>query len=519
MRMKKYKSKGFASIAALILVVIFTILACEFLISSRISMETAVNHRNMSSAQAAAESGLNYAHFLICDYLNMSAVKTFNQTLSYVDSNNAFEALADYLQTKMTYSPLLDTKTIDPLGEFQDQYGYGMQIIIPAITFLGDEDYSSSPSSFSLKFRLYALDMQNLVIMSTGQSEDLTRTVEVSYSMSRDQSILDYTIASRSRIIITGDSTIEGGIFSEWEDHNLAAPISLAGDSTINGDINTILSETNYDQSVLQGAFEEIIYDQPKIVWPTIDDFDTSWYEDQTSTLSVGLKSYKTKEYYPHAPGDYTLPYDASSAELNRTVYENKVLDDILLPSGSNALFINCTFKGVMFVKGGIGVNNIRFEDCTFEGVIATGETPKFDEETWKKNLLYFTGSTMFSNQFMEDITILAPNYNINIGNTHVEEDGSSTTITGMVLGGVVDLRGNINLQGTIISMGEVSEELFGSDADQVATNIGFSDESPEAGGDPAGTIDVIPPENNNLPIGFATRIMFNREANSYVER
>jgi len=112
--------------------------------------------------------------------------------------------------------------------------------------------------------------------------------------------------------------------------------------------------------------------------------------------------------------------------------------------------FKDCIFEGVLYVGSagnGKGTNNIRFENCTFRGPIITNVAESFTAETSKKNVLYFTGDTRFDNTSdFQNVTSLAPNYNVNIGDTHSFDDGTQSTITGLLAGGVVDIRGNANV-------------------------------------------------------------------------
>ena len=227
--------------------------------------------------------------------------------------------------------------------------------------------------------------------------------------------------------------------------------------------------DTGYTlEEMLTGEYGELNYDQPKLDLPTADDFDTSYYADLTSVLNSGHTT-NTKEYFPHAPGSYTTPV-FGSIELNRTVYENRIISDKRAISG-NALFRNCVFEGIFYIgtTDGIGTNNVRFENCTFNGPVITGVPPKFGPEDWKKNALYFTGDTVFNNSELNEATILAPNYNVDIGNATAD-----SVITGIVLGGVVDVRGDATIDGTIVSMADPLE--LGLMAGELDTNVGISD-------------------------------------------
>lgn len=105
----------------------------------------------------------------------------------------------------------------------------------------------------------------------------------------------------------------------------------------------------------VKGTYEGINYGQPEPTVPGFDytDYDTSTYASMTTTLPASGDT--VKEYFPHAPGDYTQPANGSSTELNRQMYENETFTDKRLPAGRNSLFKDCTFEGVFYI--GIGGN------------------------------------------------------------------------------------------------------------------------------------------------------------------
>jgi hypothetical protein len=510
MKTKRYSSGGFSSVMAVIFVTLFSVLAISFTAMNDINVQMSRNHRDLYAAQAAAESGLEYAKYLIRDYIIYGADSTVRNVVSSDDAMNSFENLAAYLQDEL--GELVGQTIPDPVT-FSSSGQTGRELVIPVIAFS-----SGDRAGFSLKVRQYNNDPKTLDIVSTGNMAGTSRSVRVNYTMSKDTSVLDYSVVSRSRLIITGNSTLERGVYSAWKHSEIANPIELSAESTVNGDINTSLSEEDFSEEAIAGNYEEINYDQPEIDWPEAGEFDTSMYGDMTANLSSG-HTYNQKEYFPHAPGDYTKPANWTSISLNRTVYENKTITNRKLASGNNALFKNCIFEGIFYITGGIGVNNIRFENCVFNGPIITGEVPKFGPETWKKNVLYFTGSSTFNNTTMEETTILAPNFNVNIGNTQTLESSSESVLKGVVLGGIVDIRGNVKVDGTIISMADPDPEEWGSAAGQVATNIGYSDENQEAGiPEEDGVIFVSPDPDRNLPIGMSSKIILSMDADSYVE-
>jgi hypothetical protein len=220
-------------------------------------------------------------------------------------------------------------------------------------------------------------------------------------------------------------------------------------------------------------------------------DYDTSSYKDETTEIPESETT--VQEYFPHKPGDYTARESWSSRKLERHIYENQTFTNKRLPTNRNALFKNCTFEDAFFVESDTSrtsnVNNVRFENCNFNGSIIT-DVP--DDFRWMHNVLYFTGSATFDNTYMEEATILAPNFNVNV-------------------------RGNANIDGTILSMYDPGP--LGNVAAQYGTNVGFSDENNEAGiPEDVGTIHIHPNADGLLPIGIKSNIMLVPEQQSYAE-
>ncbi len=52
---------------------------------------------------------------------------------------------------------------------------------------------------------------------------------------------MNYAIASRGRMWLTGESTIYGDIFSDWDRTDIS-PFNMTSDSRVEGTINTVLT-------------------------------------------------------------------------------------------------------------------------------------------------------------------------------------------------------------------------------------------------------------------------------------
>lgn len=286
----------------------------------------------------------------------------------------------------------------------------------------------------------------------------------------------------------------------------------------------------------LQGYHEGVNYGQPNqtnIPGLKITDYNTTIYRNMIPNVIVSAGSAVIAngrlstsgvptviEYFPHQPmsqGGYTQPKNSSSLKITRYVYQNKTLRNVRVDSNTNALFKNCTFEGVLYIDCATNTssyfNNIRFENCTFNGVIVTN-TPS--QLSWQRNALYFTGSATFNNQStIQEATILAPHFNVDLGNTN-PIGNDINRLTGAIVGGIVDVRGNAVIEGTIISMADTSAYTSG-----FVTNIGATlndggSETTELGD--VGTIVITPNPDNLLPSGITTPVIIKPKLDTYRE-
>ena len=251
-----------------------------------------------------------------------------------------------------------------------------------------------------------------------------------------------------------------------------------------------------------------------------INDYDTSQYRSATAVIAASSQT--RTEYFPHADGNYTLPQNSGSRRLTRYVYENQTFTNTRVPSNKNALFRNCTFDGILYVDCGTSgtgnYNNVRFQDCTFRGPIVTNTLHYSSSDSttwWMKNNLYFTGTETFQNETDVPATILAPNFNVNLGNTNPVQ-GEDNVLTGAIVGGIVDVRGNAQIYGTIISMYDTSSYSSG-----YVTNIGATlgdggSETTDAGD--VGVISIAPDADKMLPNGVNTPITIEPQQSTYSE-
>ncbi|MEN6336959.1 MAG: hypothetical protein ABFE01_22105, partial [Phycisphaerales bacterium] len=108
-----------------------------------------------------------------------------------------------------------------------------------------------------------------------------------------------------------------------------------------------------------------------------------------------------------------------------------------------------------------------------------------------------------------------APHFNINLGNTNPVAS-ENNVLTGAIVGGIVDIRGNAQIYGTIISMADTSAYSSG-----YVTNIGVTledggSETTEAGD--IGVISITPEEDTMLPSGIKSPIIIKPDPKTYSE-
>lgn len=578
--------KGIALVAALFFVVIFSAISVGLFTMSANAVQVSSNHHKANHALNAAMSGLECAQYLV------SKMATFETGINYVtdeQANTIWTNLCAAVQDEQ-----IGGLSVPSAGEFEDAGGCGDQIVTQLLP------YSDTGAQFQVRFFRYSSDPRTIYVQCSGQDSGITRKVGINMTITKDAEVLQYAIAGRGRMWITGDTTIYGDIYSSWDRADIS-PFNMTDDSRVEGTINTVLSKDqidaqsydmettdSYDNALfdygisvydaagnpigdsygpaneqgymcyvdefgelqpvydtdgllipvdysnrvysssdeIQGYHENINYSQPAqddIPGLDISDYNTDMYQDYVLNEGNGdIPSSSTVEveYFPHAAGDYNTPQSSSSRKLNRQVYENMTFTNVRLPSNRNALFRNCTFEEILYVdcykSTSSYYNNVRFEDCNFNGVIVT-DTPSALK--WQYNALYFTGSANFNNQSsIQEATILAPHFNVNLGdanNGDVESDDENV-ITGAVVGGIVDVRGNAQIYGTIISMCDTTAWSSG-----YVTNIGatLDDGGSETTSiEDIGTIEITPDQEQMLPSGITTPVILKPVSNSYTE-
>jgi hypothetical protein len=241
------------------------------------------------------------------------------------------------------------------------------------------------------------------------------------------------------------------------------------------------------------------------------------------------------------ATGSLGLPDSGSSTwnDHNGEDGNASAFSNVKIPKGTNPTFNNCTFEGITFIEvdedtdnpSSSNQNRVTFNNCTFKGPIITG-CPK--EMNWSHNRMDFQGDTTFDNAEIEaalgGVTLMAPNYNVNIGDTKGSGMDSDSVITGLVLGGVVDLRDKVYIHGTVVSMARMVQDdgsvIMGKSDSWLGTgsvcdsNLGNLSGGCEGGGDEGNNdIDIIPNPDNVMPIGIKKKYTVVAVRTTYYEQ
>ncbi len=522
MKQSEKFNRGFAYVLALLLLAIFSTLAVAFASTTDLGLRKSENYRRADKARLAAEGGLEFVVYLLKDL----------ETQGWTGQPDMLPVVYSHLAGQLDGTLNLSGGSISLFEE---------SISVPSISV------DSGDASFS--FAVTCPDDSTFRVIVTGESGSCSRRLAINYNVTEDTSILNYSVASRSRVIITDAAVVDGDICSTWDRTYISGhyipPFSTDEDTAVNGELATVMSQSGFDEynsgSFIEGEHEGLVYDAPNLEGYTTEDFDTSSYQAGTTNITT---------LDPPNHWDNDDPFPALSnirRRIDRPVYENQTFDNVYIPVGYNPKFVNCTFNQIIYIDTNEAAtldewshgyynehaipgeehqsndehndhsNNVIFDDCTFNGPVITA-VPR--DYWWSKNALTFTGETTFTNDYMPESTIMAPNFGVDIGGRGYDIEGNpDSTLTGIIVGGIVDIRGRANIEGTILSMYYPDTDR-GSAARYYGTNIGCDDDGGETGGATGfpGDIRIVPRPEFELPFGIRKKYTVRAVAGSYEE-
>lgn len=512
---------GSVLLLTMVFLVLFTTLAIAFNETVNTGLRQSHNYRSAQAAQLAAEGGLQFA------IGKLDGILVEGQ-----ESPNMVEIVADTLASEMHGTANLEGGYVTLCGD---------TATVPPIALAGGGSFS---------FRVDRIDDSMLHLTVTGQAEGLQRRIRIACTTHEDMSVLRYAVASRSRILLTDGAVVSGDLCSTWNRTRISGvdvpPFLLEPDTAVQGSLKTTLSEEDYNEydsgDYVEGATEGTEYDEPEFMEYTTADFDTSSFKAGLTPLPAPDRTISADPF----PDGSNI-----RRRIDRPVYENRTFENIVIPKGTNPKFINCTFRSITYVDTNETIplgtssgqwshdyyqehaipgresrsqdrhnnesNNVIFDGCTFEGPVITA-VPR--DYWWSKNALTFTGETTFRNSHMSETTIMAPNFGVDIGGRGYDADTNpDSKITGIIVGGIVDVRGVANIEGTILSMYYPDTDR-GSAARYYGTNLGFIDDGGETAGASGveGDIRIVPNPHNGLPFGMKRKYSLCVESDSYEE-
>jgi hypothetical protein len=127
-----------------------------------------------------------------------------------------------------------------------------------------------------------------------------------------------------------------------------------------------------------------------------------------------------------------------------------------ILPSGAGS-FAYGTGASDKKSLGSTKGNNVRFNNCVFEGPVAGSYATAY---THFANSWEFTGATKFDNKWVDPnaghttATIVSPQVNIEMG-SFTDPTQAPSTLTGVVVAGNLDIRGSSRVDGSVIITGD----------------------------------------------------------------
>jgi hypothetical protein len=187
----------------MIFLAVFSALAVALVSLANANTQVAVNHHTENLALYAAQSGLECAKYVVN---TVTLDNTAFNVISDSEADDVWTDLCSFIQ-----GTALDGKSVGSATRFSDSGESGDQITIPSM------DLGDSAASFSVRFYRHDSDKLKIMIQSIGTADQSVRQVHLEMDVTKASDVLNYAIASRGRMWLTGDTTIHGDVFSAWD--------------------------------------------------------------------------------------------------------------------------------------------------------------------------------------------------------------------------------------------------------------------------------------------------------------
>ena len=232
--------RGSSSIITLIFLATCSVLAISFTTMSDVNLQMSVNHRDISTAQAAAEAGLCYADWLVKSYVTDVAPSTFKKDFTVSDFAATFGDFANFTSIKLDGSAVIDGGYVGSFEAFASMGISGLQLALPVISL---ENQISE--QFVLSFRQLDGDPGKIEVFSDGSGRSADRKVQRNYLIVRQlPGLFNFALFSRESLTLNEGVTIDGYNFDASDDPLQIGTggtgfgdISLSANSTVEGDV------------------------------------------------------------------------------------------------------------------------------------------------------------------------------------------------------------------------------------------------------------------------------------------
>jgi len=342
------RRRGVASLMAMLYMVIFSALALGFYAATTTASQVANNERTAVSARLAAEAGVDFLRYHLAS-LDVPAGLSTDQV---------FEEVYMQLSGRMDGTPNLAGSRVG-----YDAYN----ITIPQAGYVkldprGDQQFHITISRSG--------DLLNTRVVGRSGGASLGRGIQITFQKATNATaIFNFGIASRGRVLTSGQSTItgltdptKGSVLST--NTTAATPVSIMG-KLVSGDVSSVNKDaviTFGSGTSIGGTSNRTLINQDHIhrgvPEPRFPDVDTTVYSQYaTNTYSSGMT----------------------------------ILDNVRIPAGTNPSFSgNTLVRGVLYVEA---PNQVHFGGNTVvQGMIVVQKNASLNTST---NVIDFSGSVV----------------------------------------------------------------------------------------------------------------------------
>lgn len=428
--------RGITSVIAMFYVALFSVLAVGFYSSVATQVQVSYNDMRMNSAQAAAESGMQFVRY------QLSTLNIPHNT----PTNQLFSTVYSQLSTNMNGTSNLGGDTISLSGS---------TISIPG-TAGNWINLDSSGAKFSATVTQSG---QQLVVKVVGQGSNTTiqRAVQMNYGIAQKASgIFGYGVASRGSITMNGNTKILGAT-DPTKGSILAATTTLA----------TALTMTGNPQIAGDASFVD-----PNAVTSVSAGSSIGGYSPSSGSYASHIHKGVTAPAFPQVDTAAFLPF------CTNTYSSGNTLVNCILPPGNYSFAGNTTIQGVLYIKSPATVSftgNLTIQGCIVVENNAVG-TPATNTLRFAGNVSASAIDTLPANATFPAAERALTNSFLLAPNDSVTFSGNFGTIGGSIIADNLSFSGNAGgtVSGSVIGLADKPLALQGN-SDIIINSTGTS--------------------------------------------